>query len=122
MQTFQQKGRALFPSRQNLQNPSHGSWKTSDDILGVTPRIYLIITSKWSTNNRLCWIFFPNSFLSLSVLVQAWETENTRKKGEINESLKAFKQFGFGLTEEMVKGSKCGFYWQMKVFIFSVFP
>jgi len=53
--------------------------------------------------------FIPE-LLPLPILTQAWETENTRKKGEINESLKAFKQFGFGLTEETVKASKCGFY------------
>lgn len=50
--------------------------------------------------------------------MQARETENTRKKGEIHETLTAFKQFCFGLTEEMVEASKCGFYWQIKVFIF----
>lgn len=61
--------------------------------------------------------FIPK-LLPLPVLMQARETENTRKKGEIHETLTAFKQFCFGLTEEMVEASKCGFYWQIKVFIF----
>lgn len=61
---------------------------------------------------------FVPKLLPLPALIQAQETENTRKQAGINGSLKAFKQFGFGLTEEMVKASKCGFYWQVKVFIF----
>lgn len=61
---------------------------------------------------------FTAKLLPLPVLSQAWETKNTRKKGEINESLKLLKQLSFGLTEEMVKASKCGFYWQIKVFFF----
>lgn len=65
--------------------------------------------------------FIPKLLL-LPVPIQAWEAENTRKKGEINASLKAFKQFGFGLTEEMVKASKCGFHWQIKGFFPPYFP
>lgn len=64
--------------------------------------------------------FIPELLL-LPVLIQAWEIKNTRKKGEINESLKAFKQFGFGLAEGMIKASKCRFCWQIKGFIFFPF-
>lgn len=64
--------------------------------------------------------FIPK-FLPLPVLIQAWETENTGKKGEINESLKAFKPFGSGLPEEMAKACKRGFYWQIKGFFSWIF-